>query len=301
MDCLIWIVCHRSMREYETLRQLHPCLSEQAGVTGRIHLPVSPFCNLGCRYCKRTFTVSEDRPGTSVRILGVSEVPEIIRKARTLVPEITTAGIAGPGEALASPHAIEAFRLVDAEFPDMIKCLSTNGLLLAGKAEELHEVHVDAVTVTVNAVEPDIEEQINEGIHYQGKWITGREAAEILIDNQLEGIRKASGLGMTVKINIVLIPGINDRHVEKVAEKTGDAGAKIINLIPLIPQAALAGLSAPSCEEVERARAAAGRYLAVFRHCRHCRADAAGKLGDADLGRELYGDRAFAEENFSHG
>ena len=289
------------MRKYESLRQLHPCLSDQAGRTGRLHLPVSPVCNLGCRYCARTLTVSEERPGTSVRILPVSETPEIVGKALSLCPEITTVGIAGPGEALASPHALEAFRLVDERFPDLIKCLSTNGLMLSERAEELAGVNVDTVTVTVNAVDPEIEARINSGILYHGQRIEGTGAAEILVENQIAGIKKVSGLGMTVKINTVLIPGINDLHVGRVAEETAKAGAKLMNIIPLIPQAALAGVPAPSCEEVEKARAAAGECLTIFRHCRHCRADAAGTLGGTDFGRKIYGDRIFEEENFSHG
>ncbi len=288
-------------RSYEQLRKLHPCLSETAGKTGRIHLPVSPVCNLGCRYCKRVPTASEERPGTARGILPVEAVETVIRKARELCPEITTAGIAGPGEALASPHALKAFQIVDREFPDMIKCLSTNGLMLAEKAEELAETHVDSVTVTVNAVNPVIEAKINKKIFFRGEWIFGEKAAEILIGQQLLGIRKAFEFGITVKINTVLIPGINDTHIGEIALKTAEAGASICNLIPLIPQADMAGLLPPGRQEIETARREAGEYLDVFRHCRHCRADAAGTLKGTDIGRLVYGDLEPAEETFSHG
>lgn len=289
------------MQTYEVLKKNHPCLSDLPGKTGRLHLPVSPVCNLACRYCERRLSSSEERPGTAARILPVSEVPEIIRKALSLCPEITTVGIAGPGEALASEHAVEAYRLVDRHFPDLIKCLSTNGLMLPEKAEELSAVRLDTITVTVNAVDPEIEAQINRGIRYKGRLITGEEAAGILIGNQLEGIRKASAFGITVKINMVLILGINDRHVGAVAKKTAEAGAKILNIIPLIPQADLAGVPAPDCQSVENARSEAAKHLDVFRHCMHCRADAAGKLGEKDLRKALYGDQVFDGENFSHG
>ena len=85
------------MRTFETLREQHPCMSGRAGETGRIHLPVSPGCNIHCRYCKRTFTLSEERPGTCQRVLPVEEVPGIVERALALCPQITTVGIAGPG------------------------------------------------------------------------------------------------------------------------------------------------------------------------------------------------------------
>ena len=289
------------MRTWETLREQHPCMSGRAGETGRIHLPVSPGCNIHCRYCKREFTRSEERPGTCLRVLLVEDVPGIVEKALALCPQITTVGIAGPGESLASPHALEAFRILDRIHPELIKCLSTNGLMLPDMAERLAEVHLDALTVTVNAVDPAIEAKINDGIFYEGKHLTGEEAAGILIRNQLEGIRRAADLGMTVKINTVLIPGVNDAHIEDVAARTAEAGASISNIIPLIPQADMADIPAPECRGIEAARTAAGKSLAVFRHCQHCRADAAGVLGKEDFGSVLYGEQGSWEETFSHG
>ncbi len=289
------------MKTYETLRKLHPCLGEMPGNAGRIHLPVSPICNLSCRYCKRSLTEDEIRPGTSRRILPVEDTVKVIRKARLLCPELTTVGIAGPGEALASPHAIEAFRLVDEHFPDMIKCLSTNGLMLFEKAEELLQVHMDSITVTVNAVDPFVQMQINKRIFYHNEWLDGEQAAEILIKNQLAGIKKVSEAGVTVKINTVLIPGINDGHIETIAKAVAENGAKIYNIIPLIPQADMADIPAPGCTEIDRARLQAGQYLDIFAHCKHCRADAVGRLGEEDYGQQIYGNLALEPNHFSHG
>ncbi len=289
------------MTTFQLIKQKHPCFSDSLGVYGRIHLPVSPACNLCCRYCERTFSKTLERPGRSRGILPLDKVSESLKKAMGLCPELTTVGIAGPGDTLASHHALEAFRIVDQDFPGFIKCMSTNGLLLNEKAEEIAAVHVDSVTVTVNAVEPEIEEQINNQIWYHGAWIQGREAAKILIANQLEGIKRAAELGITVKINTVLIPGINDTQIEHIAKKTAQAGARIFNIIPLIPQAEMQDFKCPDCKEIDRARFEAGKYLDVFQHCQHCRADAVGKLGKEDFGKQIYGDLELEPENFSHG
>ena len=90
------------------------------------------------------------------------------------------------------------------KFPDLIKCMSTNGLLLNERAEEVISVGIDSLTVTVNAVNPEIESRLNAYIIYHGKKIEGIEGAEILIRNQLDGIRKVAAAGITVKVNTVL-------------------------------------------------------------------------------------------------
>lgn len=51
--------------------------------------------------------------------------------------------------------------------------MSTNGLLLYEKADEVIEVDVDSLTVTVNAVDPEIEAKLNQYILYHGKRYDG--------------------------------------------------------------------------------------------------------------------------------
>lgn len=92
------------------------------------------------------------------------------------------------------------------------------------------------------------------------------EAAEILIRNQLEGIKKVSSAGITVKVNTVLVPGINDEHIETVAKTVSEAGATIYNIIPLIPQHELAHIPEPTCPQIDGARTKAEKYIDVFRH-----------------------------------
>jgi nitrogen fixation protein NifB len=268
---------------------------------GRLHLPVSPACNIQCRFCKRTFNKAEQRPGVSAALLRPEDAADLVRKALELCPEITVAGIAGPGDTLATPHALETFRLIHREFPDLINCLSTNGLLLERYADALRDAGVSTLTVTVNAVDPLILEKICSRVILDGKRYSGVEGAAILIEAQKRGIKKAADLGMLIKINIVLIPAINGDHIGEVARRVSEAGAGIVNIIPLIPRHEFADAEEPSCEELNEAREAAEEFLPVFRHCQHCRADACGIPGRGDLSSLLYdGEREF-EQTFSHG
>lgn len=282
------------------LLKQHPCFNGEANVKyGRVHLPVCPACNIQCRFCKRGFNKWEQRPGVSRALLTPEAAVDLVAKALELCPELTVAGIAGPGDTLATNHALEVFELVHQRFPQLMNCLSTNGLLLEEKAERLVTVGVKTVTVTVNAVEPEVLQKIVSHVQYHNQYLTGIYAARFLIAAQLAGIRKVTSLGAVVKVNTVLIPGVNDHHITHVAEVTANCGASLLNIIPLIPQHEFAGYPPPDCRQLGLAREAAEKSLPVFRHCQHCRADACGIPGrNLDLSSKLY-DQPI--ETFSHG
>ncbi|MBO7563963.1 MAG: radical SAM protein [Clostridiales bacterium] len=286
---------------YEELQHSHPCFGGHKNNAGRIHLPVSPGCNIACRFCDRTINDVEQRPGVTSKVLKPEETEEILKKALEICPEIKVAGIAGPGDTLASDYALETFKIVKEKFPQLIKCMSTNGLLLNERAEDVIRVGVDSLTVTVNAVDPEIESKLNAYIIYHGKRIEGVEAAKILIENQLAGIRKVAAAGITIKVNTVLVPSINGDHIEEIAKTVKEAGAKIYNIIPLIPQHELRDEPAPTCAQIDAARTRASKYIDVFRHCQHCRADAVGVPGKSEYGDRIYQRRLGVKETFSHG
>lgn len=285
----------------EQLQRNHPCFGGCQFNAGRIHLPVSPGCNIACRFCDRQLNDVDQRPGVASKVITPDEAGAFIDKALELVPNIKVAGIAGPGDTLATDKAFETFRRVDETHPELLKCMSTNGLLLYERANELIDVGVDTLTVTVNAVDPEIEAKLNDFIIYHGKKIEGVEAAKILIENQIKGIKKVADAGVTVKINTVLVPGINDRHITKIARTVSEAGAIMYNIIPLIPQAKLKDLRRPTREEIEKAQADAEEYIKVFKHCAHCRADAVGVPGLSEYSRLVYQSRLNVRATFSHG
>ena len=289
---------------YEELTTKHPCFARgEKNGAGRIHLPISPSCNIECRFCERSFNNYEIRPGVSRTVITPEEALEAIDKALQVCPDIHVAGIAGPGDTLASPYALETFKLIKEKYPELVKCMSTNGLLLAEKAQEILDVGVDSLTVTVNAVDPEIEAQLNDGIIWHGKHYTGVEAAKILIEQQLKGIKILSDAGMTLKVNTVFVPEINGDHIEEVARTVAEAGATIYNIIPLIPNHKLKDCREPDCMELERAILKASKYIDVFRHCQRCRADAVGIPGGKDYGEEIYQNlqRLSRKDTFSHG
>lgn len=285
---------------HKDIKNLHPCFGSIPN-TGRIHLPVCPGCNIQCNFCDRKINDYEKRPGVTSKVLEPMEAAGILDEALKVCPSITVAGIAGPGDTLASDNAIETFKILKETHPYILKCMSTNGLLLDERAEELIELGIDSLTVTVNAVDPEILSKIVSGIVYHGRYIEGTKAAEILIHNQIKGIKKMASAGTTIKVNTVLINEINRHHIKEVARVVKEAGASMYNIIPLIPQHKLSNLEEPGCTDIDGARREASEYIDVFRHCQRCRADAIGIPGILEVADQIYKGRVMVRETFSHG
>ena len=102
----------------------------------------------------------------------------------------------------------------------------------------------------------------------------------MLLENQLTGIEKSVRLGLVVKINSILLPGINDDgHIEKIAGTVKKLGVYIQNITPLIPSGRFEHLEAPSCNELRMTRFRCEQIINQFRLCRQCRADSVGIPG----------------------
>ena len=272
--------------EDDAMRALseHPCFCEDAHTKfARMHIPVAPACNIQCNYCNRKYDCSnESRPGVTSEVLSPEEAVSKIRAVKEKIPELRVIGIAGPGDPLANADTFRALELIGREFPDLTLCISTNGLALPESADRLRSLGVRFVTVTMNACDPEIGAEIYGSVVLDGKKYSGREGAEILLEKQLEGIRKCVDLGMTVKINIVMVPGINDAHIPDLVRKVRSMGVYIVNILPLIPVegTAFAGRRAPTPKERRELMDRCSLDAKMMRHCRHCRADAIGLLGE---------------------
>lgn len=279
----------KRMSHFAHVTQAHPCFNEKMhDKVGRIHIPIAPNCNIQCGFCTRKLNDTEDRPGVASCIMSVDEALSHIRDTTSKMP-ISVVGVAGPGDSLCNSGTLELFSRVREEFPDLILCMSTNGLLVPDYADKIAEVGVKTVTITINAIDVDIGTQIYDDIEYHGKTYTGREGFEILRDNQLKGIEMLAKRGVIVKVNSVLIPGVNDKHIVEIAKVVRSKGASIMNVLPLIPLNKFKNYEKPGCGMISEVREQVEEYLPVFRACTQCRADAFGIPGKkvSDFSLEL--------------
>lgn len=272
------------------IMKTHPCFSREAHHKyGRIHLPVAPGCGIQCRYCIRKYDcANESRPGVSSRVLDVDEAVERVHVAVERDERIRVVGIAGPGDPLSNDAAFEVMRVIHKKFPELILCISTNGLLLPDKLDELIEAGLRSLTITINAVNAETAAKIYSHAIYNNVIYRDTDAADLLLGNQWLGLKMAVESGLLVKVNTIYIPGINDSEIPEIARLAGGMGAYIMNITSIIPQAEFKDMKGPGYEMMAKMRKRCSQYISQMSHCRQCRADALGVLGeDRDMELEM--------------
>lgn len=263
----------------------HPCYNPSAAVKHmRVHLPVAPSCNIQCNFCNRIYDCpNESRPGVTSAVLSPEQAVDYLEKVIAKKGDISVVGIAGPGDPFADPElTIETLEMVRRKFPSIQLCVATNGLNLPGYVADLKRIGVDHVSLTINSVDPHIGAGIVSWVRYERKIFRNVEGSEILIKNQFDALDELQDHGIVVKVNCVVIPGVNSNHVEEISRTVAAHGARYFNPMPLIPVngSKFEEIEKPDHELMQKIRWSTSHYLQVLNHCHRCRADAAGLIGE---------------------
>ena len=277
------------MREAKLDLANHPCFNPDVyRKAARIHLPVAPKCNLQCNYCDRSFDcANETRPGVSSVLLSPFQAVTYLKAVHAKMPHLTVVGIAGPGDPFANPvETMETLRLVREEFPNILLCVATNGLGLVEHIDELVELKVSHVTMTINTVNPAVGAKIYRWVRHGDSLYRGVQGAELLLARQREAMERLRQTKILVKVNTIVLPGINDGEIADVAAEVRASGAEIMNTMAMVPVAGtpFESLGEPPLTMMASARLTAGRLLPQMSHCARCRADACGFIGEAAEG-----------------
>jgi nitrogen fixation protein NifB len=282
----------------------HACYSEEAHHHyARMHVAVAPACNIQCHYCNRKYDcANESRPGVVSELQTPDQAVKKVMAVAANIPQMTVLGIAGPGDPLANPErTLSTFRELTEKAPDIKLCVSTNGLALPDAVDELCDHNIDHVTITVNCVDPEVGAKIYPWIFWKNRRIKGVKGARILIEQQQKGLEMLVERGVLVKVNSVMIPGVNDEHLKEVSRIVKAKGAFLHNVMPLIAEAehgtfyGVTGQRGPTHDELQSLQDECAGAMNLMRHCRQCRADAVGMLGE-DRSDEFTMDKVEAME-----
>jgi cyclic pyranopterin phosphate synthase len=179
-----------------------------------LRVSVTDRCDMRCTYCMpKHFTDYEDPDDW----LTFDELTQVIRVFSTLgVRRVRLTG----GEPLLRRNLPDLVgRIAALAGVDDIS-LSTNGARLDRQAEALVRAGLKRVNISLDSLDQGCIEQI-----------TGRDS----LDSVLHGIGAAKTAGLTpIKINMVVMAGINDHEIERMVEFALDGGY-ILRLIELMP------------------------------------------------------------------
>ncbi len=134
--------------------------------------------------------------------------------------------------------------------------------------------------MTVNAVDPQIGQKIYAWVR-DGKVIhRNLSGAQVLLERQLASVRGLKERGIVVKVNTIVIPGVNDLHVPEVARVMAELGVDVLNCMAMVPNAdtPFAEVPEPGHGLMAEIRGQAEAHLPQMKHCQRCRADAVGLL-----------------------
>lgn len=198
-----------------------------------LRLSITDRCNMRCSYCMPAKGVPLLRHG---EILSYEELERIARAAVELgIEKIRVTG----GEPLVRKGVIRFLARL-AAIPGLKQLvLTTNGLFLAQMADDLRAAGVQRLNISLDSLRPEIFTRITRGPG---------------LERVLEGIAAADRAGFPLKINMVVMRGINDAEVVEVASlaRNHPYTIRFIEYMPAIKEANWQSLLVPGEEILAR-------------------------------------------------
>ena len=198
-----------------------------------LRLSVTDRCNMRCRYCMPAQGVDKLE---HQEILSYEELERIARAAVALgIEKVRVTG----GEPLVRKGIVQ-FLAGLAKIPGLKQLvLTTNGMLLEEMAADLRSAGVQRLNVSLDSLDPSRFGEITR---------TGD------LKRVLAGIAAADRAGFPIKINMVVMRGVNDGEIETVAALAVDRPytVRFIEYMPSSRQERWQSLVVPGNEILER-------------------------------------------------
>lgn len=194
-----------------------------------LRLSVTDRCDMRCRYCMPAEGVDKLKHSD---VLSYEELLLLARAAVGIgIEKIRVTG----GEPLVRKGVVEFLGRL-AELPGLKQLvLTTNGQLLAGMADDLKRVGVQRLNVSLDSLSPELFTQITRNGDLR-RVLAGLDAAE--------------RVGLPIKLNMVVMRGVNDHEISDFAALTLEKNysVRFIEYMPAIQDQDWQSLVVPGAE-----------------------------------------------------
>lgn len=181
-----------------TLSIMKTLIDQHGRVVRDLRISITPRCNFKCTYCDPLGLGHKDPQGT----ITVQDIAHVVEAAAGLGMDAVRFTGGEP--------------LLRQELPDMIYhakkvgihdvAITTNGTLLKRRLPEFLKAGLDRVNISMDAVDPEVFKKCTNGGNIKQVW---------------EGIEAVMEAGLSpVKINAVVMRGINESEITRLAELT---------------------------------------------------------------------------------
>jgi len=210
-----------------------PLLDAHGRTINYLRLSVTDRCNLRCSYCMPETGISKIAHGD---ILSYEELYRIARVAVTIgIDKIRITG----GEPLVRKGIVRFLHQLS-EIPGLEQLvLTTNGILLEEMAADLFAAGVQRLNISLDSLNPDTFRQISR-------------CGEL--NRVLAGIEAAKECGFPIKLNMVVMRGVNDHEIPDFVTLATTSGitVRFIEYMPAIRERNWQQLVVPGTEILER-------------------------------------------------
>lgn len=172
--------------------------SNASPIVDYLRISLIDRCNFRCQYC-----IPDEAELEYLRQQEVLTNAELLQLLQDVfIPTGFTRFRLTGGEPLLRPGVVDLVRQIAALPQTQDLSMTTNGFLLAGMADELYQAGLRRINISLDSLEPETFDRIigNRGrTRWQQVW---------------EGIQAAYAVGFNpLKLNVVVIPGVNDHEV----------------------------------------------------------------------------------------
>ena len=181
---------------------MEPLLDRLARPLETLRVSVTDRCNFRCVYCMPKEVFGRDHLFLERReLLSLEEIARVAGVFASL--GVRTVRITG-GEPLVRRNVEHLIELLAAIKPKLDLALTTNGSILAEKAEALAAAGLSRVTVSLDSLDDASFRAMND--------------VDFPVRRVLDGIDAAAAAGLPVKVNAVVKRGANDTDIVALAE-----------------------------------------------------------------------------------
>jgi len=181
---------------------VEPLLDRLARPLETLRVSVTDRCNFRCVYCMPKEVFGRDHLFLERReLLSLEEIARVAGVFASL--GVRTVRITG-GEPLVRRNVEHLIELLAAIKPKLDLALTTNGSILAEKAEALAAAGLSRVTVSLDSLDDASFRAMND--------------VDFPVRRVLDGIDAAAAAGLPVKVNAVVKRGANDTDIVALAE-----------------------------------------------------------------------------------
>jgi len=181
---------------------MEPLLDRLGRPLETLRVSVTDRCNFRCVYCMPKEVFGREYSFLDRReLLSLEEIARVVGVFAQL--GVRTVRITG-GEPLVRRNVEHLVELLAAIEPKLELALTTNGAILAEKAEALAAAGLDRVTVSLDSLDDAAFRAMND--------------VDFPVERVLAGIDAAAAAGLPVKVNAVVKRGANDHDIVALAE-----------------------------------------------------------------------------------